>query len=694
MARTAMGARAIVALMTSPNPLLTVSDLAYRLPRFDVLTSAHYEEAIMSGMAQQREQIAAIAADQDAPTFDNTIVAIERTGADLRYATSVFYLVQGADTTPDLDAIDERVAPLLAAHNDAIFMDGRLFDRVRSLYAVRDDLGLDAPEAWLLERYHTDFVRAGANLGTAEQDELRTINGELATLTTEFGNRVRAGRQAATIDIHDATLLDGLSEDAIAAARAAADERDAPYSLNFVLPTNQPALASLTNRGLREQIHTTSTARGTSGGDADTTALIPQIAALRARAAELFGYPNHAAYVIADNTARTVDAVADMLGRLAPAAVANAAAEAADLQAVIDADGGDFALQPWDWAYYTERVRAAHYDIDENALRPYFELNRVLIDGVFFAATKLYGITFSERTDLAGYNQDVRIFEVFEADGEPLGLIVADYLTRPSKSGGAWMDSLVTPNDIEGSRPIVTQNMNINKAPDGQPTLMSLDQVRTMFHEFGHALHGLFGHARWPMFSGTNAPRDFVEYPSQVNELWLLWPEVLANYATHIETGEPLPQEIVDRLHASEAFNEGFATVEYLAASLLDLAWHTLAPGETVTDVLEFESAALAKAGIAVEAIPPRYRSGYFAHVFSGGYSAGYYGYIWSEVLDADTVDWFRENGGLTRENGDTFRFKLLGACGSADPMTVFREFRGRDPQLEPLLKRRGLLRA
>jgi peptidyl-dipeptidase Dcp len=682
----------MVAGMTSPNPLLTKSDLPYHLPRFADITSAHYEEAIMSGMARQRTEIDAIAADPATPTFDNTLVAIERTGGELRFAAGVFYLNQGADTTPELDAIDERIAPLLAAHNDAIFLDARLFARVNALYENRDALGLDAPEAWLLERYHTEFVRAGAHLGTAEQDELRAINAELASLTTEFGNRVRAATKAAIVDIHDEALLDGLSDDAIAAAKAAAEGRDAPYALSFILPTAQPALASLTNRDLRERIYRASIGRGTSGGDTDTTALIPQIVALRARRAALFGYPNHAAYVIADNTARTVDAVADMLGKLAPAAAANAAAEAAELQAVIDADGGGFTLAAWDWAYYTERVRAAHYDIDENALRPYFELNRVLVDGVFFAATKLYGVTFAERPDLVGYNADVQIFEVFEADGTPLGLIVADYIKRPSKSGGAWMDSLLTPNDVEGTLPVVTQNMNIDKAPAGQPTLMSLDEVRTMFHEFGHALHGLFGKARWPLFAGTNSPRDFVEYPSQVNELWKLWPDVLANYATHVETGEPLPQDVVDRLNASEIFNEGFATSEYLAAALLDLAWHSLAPGEVVTDVLEFEAEALAKAGLANEAVPPRYRSGYFAHVFAGGYSAGYYGYIWSEVLDADTVDWFRENGGLTRENGDAFRYGLLGAVGSADPMTVFREFRGREPRIEPLLKRRGLL--
>jgi peptidyl-dipeptidase Dcp len=682
--------------MTSTNPLLSISDLPYQLPRFAEVRSEHYEEAIMAGMALHRDEIEAIAADPAPATFDNTLVAMERSGALLSRVHDVFALVSRADATPELDAIDERVAPLLAAHHDAIYLDRRLFARVNALYEQREHLGLDATESWLLERYQTDFVRAGAALDETQQVAVRALNAELATLTTEFEVKVRAETKALTIDVDDLARLDGLSDDAIAAAAEAARDRDgtSPYALTLILPTGQPALASLTDRGLREEIFRAAISRGTRGGDNDTTDLVLRIAALRARRAEIFGYPSHAAYRIADFTARTVDAVQDMLGRLAPAAVANAATEAADLQAVIDADGAGFALAPWDWAFYTERVRAAKYDLDENALRPYFELDRVLHDGVFFAANQLYGITFSERTDLAGYHPEVRAFEVFEADGTPLGLYLADYFTRPTKAGGAWMESLRTPNDIDGTRPVVTNNMNINKAPAGRPTLLSLDETRTMFHEFGHALHGLFGAARWPKFAGTESPRDFVEYPSQVNEVWMLWPEVLANYATHVETGEPLPEDIVDRLRATETFNEGFATTEYLAASLLDLAWHSLSPQDTVDDVLSFEAAALAKAGVAVDAVPPRYRSGYFAHIFAGDYSAGYFSYIWSEVLDADTVEWFTENGGLTRAAGDAFRFNLLGKCGSADPLTVYRAFRGRDPHIEPLLKRRGLATA
>ncbi len=681
--------------MTSTNPLFTVSDLPYQLPRFAEIADQHYEEAIMRGMSEQRAEIEAIATDPTPATFDNTIVALERTGALLRRANDTFQLVNGADTTPELDAILERTAPLLSAHDDATHLDRRLYARVRDLYERRDELGLDAPEMWLLDRHHTAFVRAGADLGAAEQEELRTLNAELATLMAEFDTVERAETKALTVDIADRSDLDGLSDDAIASAEEAARGRagNPPFAVNLIRPTAQPPLASLTNREMRERIFRTSISRGTSGGPHDTRELVRRMVSLRARKAALFGYPHFAAYQIADNTARTSTAVLDMLGKLVPAAVANAAIQAESLQAVIDADRGDFTLAPWDWAFYAERVSGERFHVDESEIRPYLELERVLIDGVFFAATQLYGITFTERTDLAGYNSDVRAFEVFEADGTALGLYLADYYTRPSKSGGAWMQSLATPNDVDGTRPVVTNNMNINKPPAGQPTLLTLDEVRTMFHEFGHALHGLFGVARWPMFAGTNSPQDFVEYPSQVNEVWMLWPQVLANYATHIETGAPLPQTVVDQLQGAESFNDVFRTTEYLAAALLDMAWHTLAPGETVDDVVEFESAALAKAGIAVDVVPPRYRTGYFSHIFSNSaYCAGYYCYIWSEVLDADTVEWFIENGGLTRANGDAYRYQLLGKCGSGDAMTVYRAFRGRDPQIEPLLARRGLL--
>jgi peptidyl-dipeptidase Dcp len=678
--------------MTLTNPLFTRSALPYELPPFADIADAHYEEAILAGMAAQSAEIEAIATDPAAPTFDNTLVALERSGELLRRAYNIFDLVNGADTTPELDAANERLAPLLAAHDDAIHLDARLYARVRALYDGRDALGLDGPEAWLLERHHTEFLRAGADLGPAEQARLRDLNAELASLQAEFDVKVRAGLKAATVDFDDVADLAGLTGDAIASAAEAAKGRDAAYSLNLIMPTAQPALAQLTDRGVRERVFRASVGRGTDGGPHDTRALVVKLAAKRAEKAALFGYPHFAGYQIADNTARTADAAIGMLTRLAPAAVANAAAEAADLQAVIDAEGGGFTLAPWDWAFYTEKVRRARYDIDSAALRPWFEMERVLRDGVFFAATELYGITFTARPDLRGYHDDVRVYEVFDADGEPLGLYLADLFTRPSKSGGAWMQSLRTPNDIDGTRPVVTNNMNVPKPPPGQPALMTFDEVGTLFHEFGHALHGLFGTGRWPSVAGTEVPRDFVEFPSQVNEMWVMWPAVLDNYAKHVETGEPLPAEVVAKLRAAERFNEGFATTEYLAASLLDLAYHTLAPGESIDDVLEFEAKALAAAGVAVEAVPTRYRSGYFAHIFTGtAYSAGYYSYIWSEILDADTVEWFTESGGLTRANGDRYRYELLGKAGSGDAMAVYRAFRGRDAEIAPLLVRRGL---
>jgi peptidyl-dipeptidase Dcp len=673
--------------VTSANPLFAPSTLPYQLPPFDHITPEHYEEAFLTGMAEQRREMAAIAADTAEPTFGNTLVAMERTGALLKRTTAAFELVSSADKSPELEEVEKRTVPLLAEHYDAIFMDRKLYARVGAIHAARESLGLDAQDAWLLERYHIEFVRAGAHLSDVDAERVKALNTELATLSTEFWNRVRAESKARTVSVTEVSELDGMADDAIEAARVG--DR---FEIGLLNMTAQPALASLTNRSLRERIFRASAGRCIEGGSNDTREIITRIATLRAEVAAIMGYPHFAAYQIADNTARTAEAVTDMLGRLAPAAVANAGQEAADLQAIIDASGAGHRLAPWDWAFYSEQVRKQRYGIDEAEIRPYLELERVLQDGVFYAATKLYGITFTERADLRGYNDDVRVFEVFDADGSPLGLYLADYYTRETKSGGAWMQNVRTPNPIDGTLGVVTNNMNITKPPTGQPTLLTMDQVGTMFHEFGHALHGLFGTSRWPRFAGAEAPRDFVEFPSQVNEMWVLDPEVLANYARHVETGEPLPAKIVETLVESAAFNEGFATTEYLAASLLDLAWHTLPLGADPGDVEEFERRALEAAGVALEEVPPRYRSGYFGHIFSGtAYAAGYYGYIWSEILDADTVEWFRDNGGLTRANGDRYRYELLAKCGSGDAMAVYEAFRGRAPQVEPLLKRRKL---
>ncbi|MDQ0381660.1 M3 family metallopeptidase [Amycolatopsis thermophila] len=678
--------------MTPDNPFSQASDLPHGLPPFDRITDEHFGPAFEAGLAEHAAEIEAIAANPEPATFENTIVALDTSGRLLQRVSSVFFNLTSSDTNPARQELQAEIAPKLAAHSDAIHLNPALFARVRDLYERRDQLGLDEESAWLLERTYTDFQRAGAGLDPAQQDKLRALNEELSTLSTRFQENLLRDTNDLAVLVEDRAELAGLSEGTIAAAREAAASRGAEgYLLTLNLPTSQPLLSSLENRALRERLFTASISRGNRGNDNDNTAVLARIVQLRAQRAALLGHPNHAAYVISDETARTAEAAVGLLERLAPVAVANARRDAEELQSYLEKDHPGAELEPWDWAFYAERVRKARFDLDDATLRPYFELDRVVRDGVLFAANQLYGLTFTERHDLPVYHPDVRVFEVFDADGSPLGLFLGDYYTRDSKRGGAWMNTFVDQSGLLGERPVVVNNLNIAKPPAGEPTLCTFDEVTTLFHEFGHALHALLSDVRYPKFSGTNVPRDFVEYPSQVNEMWMLWPEVLAHYAKHVETGEPLPERLVRRLEESAQYGQPFATTEYLAASLLDQAWHGLGTEDAVGDVASFEAAALEKAGVAVPAIPPRYRSTYFAHVFSGGYSAGYYSYIWSEVLDADTVEWFRENGGLTRANGDHFRRTLLSRGGSGDPMAFFRAFRGRDPEIAPLLARRGL---
>jgi peptidyl-dipeptidase Dcp len=681
---------------STDNPFFTPSDRPYQLPPFQAITEDDFLPAYERGMAEHRAEVDAITGSTEPPTPDNTLVALERSGRVLARVRAVFENLTAADTNPALQQIEQEVAPRLAAHRDAILLDRRLYERVEQLYEQRDRFDLDPESRWLLERYRTDFGRAGAQLSGPDQDRLRELNRELSSLTTSFGNKLLADTNELAVAVTDPARLDGLPADAVAAAAEAGRERgDGSYLLNLILPTNQPPLARLHDRELRERLYRASIARGTRANEHDTSDVVARIVALRAERARLLGYQHHAAYQIADRTAGSVDAVEEMLAKVVPAAVANADREAADLQKAIDAEGGGFPLEPWDWSYYTEKVRAQRYEFDAAALRPYLALDRVLVDGVFFAAGQLYGLRFAERPDLPSYHPHARTFEVFDADGSALGLFIADFYTRDSKRGGAWMNSFVDQSRLLGARPVVVVNMNINRPPAGEPALLTTDEVKTLFHEFGHALHGLLSDVRYPRFSGTNVPRDFVEYPSQVNEMWLRWPEVLANYARHYQTGERLPDELAQRWLASRGFNEGFAVTEQLAASVLDLAWHRLRPEgvpAATADLARFEAEALAAAGAAVPAVPPRYRTNYFAHIFNtDSYSAGYYSYIWSEVLDADTVEWFRENGGMRRENGDWFRRELLARGGSIDSMAAFRTFRGRDPRIEPLLERRGL---
>ncbi|MCX6462950.1 MAG: M3 family metallopeptidase [Pseudonocardiales bacterium] len=649
-------------------------------PRLDAIAEEDLLPAFDEALARHRAEVDAITADPAPPTFDNTVVALERSGELLRRVGAVFSTFTGSCSTPGVRAVEKEVAPRLAAHADAILLDAALFARLEAV----DPDGLDVEDRRLLERRLRDAVRAGARLGPAEQDRLRALNAELSALSTEFGARLLAGANAAAVHVTDVARLDGLSPDAIAAAARAATERghDGGYLLTLVLPTGQPALASLTDRTLREELHTASVTRGATGDEHDTRDLVLRIARLRAERAALLGHPHHASWVVEVGTAGTVDAIRDMLGRLVPAAVANARAEAEELSAL-----AGYPIEAWDRAFWAERLRRERYAVDAAALRPYLELERVLHDGVFHAAGRLYGLRFAERHDLPVHHPDVRVFDVLDGD-EPLGVFVADLFARESKRGGAWMHSFVTQSRLLGTRPVVLNTCNLVR---GEPTLLTLDEVRTLFHEFGHALHGLLSDVRHPTFAGTGVPRDFVEFPSQVNEMWLEDEEILARYARHHATGEPVPAELVARLRESRRFGEGFATTEYLAATLLDLAWHTLGPADEVTDVLAFEAAALAAAGVDLPSAPPRYRSTYFNHVWGGGYSAAYYSYIWAEVLDADTVEWFTEHGGLRRENGDAFRAGLLSRGGSVDPMEAYRSFRGRDPEIGPLLARRGL---
>jgi peptidyl-dipeptidase Dcp len=670
------------------NPFFSPSALPYRLPPFADIRDEHFLPAFERGMEEQRAEVTEIANSTEPPSVANTLIPLEASGQLLERVASVFFNKASADSNDTTNELEEKLAPMLAAHHDFIVLNTALYDRIAQLHEKRDHLGLDAESRYLVERYFTEFTLAGAALSDEDKVLLSEYNARLSSLTTRFEKNLLADTNDLAVAVDNEAELDGLTPGEISAAAEAARERglDGKYLITLVLPTGHPYLASLTQRSIRNRIMQASRSRGIRGGEHDNRELVLEITRLRAERAALLGFDNHAALVTADETAKTPDAVSRMLGRLTPAAARNASAEQADLEEV-----AGFPIEAADWAFYSEKVRKAKYDVDTAAMRPYFEAERVLHDGVFFAATQLYGIRFTERTDLPAYHPDARIFEVHNEDGTELGLYILDLYTRDSKRGGAWMNSLVSQNRLLGHPPIVVNNLNVPRPADGEPTLLSYDEVNTLFHEFGHALHGLFAEVTYPKFAGTNVFRDFVEFPSQVNEMWMLWPEVLSNYAVHHVTGERMPQRLVDRLRASERFNQGFSTSEYLAAALLDQAWHQLSPGAEVTDVAAFEADALASVGLDNPAVPTRYSSTYFAHTFSGGYDAGYYSYIWSEVLDADTVEWFKSNGGLTRANGERFRTRLLGVGGSKDPLDAYRDFRGRDARIEPLLARRGL---
>lgn len=698
-APTATDKAAMPADAAQDNPFFVESPLPLKFPQFDKIKDSHFAPAFDRGMAEQVKEIQAIADSAEPATFDNTILAMERSGLLLGRAIYVFGNLTSANTNDTLDKIDEEYSPKFAAHRDGIYLNPKLFERIKSLYEKRDTLGLDEQGVRLVERYYTDFVRAGANLTEEQKTRVKEINSEMATLSTKFGQNVLDEVNDSAVIVDSKDELKGLTDEQIEGLAAAAKDKkqDGKYLIALLNTTIQPLTAQLENRALRERIYKASMSRGSRGNQWDTTDIVARVTRLRAERAKIMGYPNYAAFGLAEETAKNPEAVNRMLAQLAPAAVANAKVEAAELQAMIDSEQkakGEptFPLQAWDWAYYSEKVRQAKYDFDEAQLKPYLEMNNVLEKGMFFAAEKLYGLKFKRRTDLPTYHPDVSVYEIFNEDGSQLALVLVDPYARPSKRGGAWMSSYVDQSELMGTKPVVALHLNVTKPADGKPALMTWDDVNTTFHEFGHVLHGMFSNVKYPYFSGTNVPRDFVEYPSQVNEMWSTWPEVLANYAKHHQTGEPMPKALLDKVLSADKFNQGFATTEYLGAAMLDQRWHQVG-AEQLPDakgVMAYEAKALKDIGLDYAPVPPRYRTPYFSHIL-GGYAAGYYAYIWSEVMDADSVEWFKENGGLTRKNGDWFRDKLLSRGGSKDALQLFRDFRGRDPQIAPLLERRGL---
>ena len=678
------------------NPFLAKSTLDFQLPAFDQIEVEHYLPAFERGMEEQKAEIASITKNTYTPTFENTLIPLEKSGQLLSRVSRVFFGMASAHTNDRLEEIRTEVTPKLSAHNDSILLDPHLFDRISALYSQKEALNFDAESMRLIEKVYQDFVRAGARLSMPDKEKLKALNTELANLQARFTQNVLNEVNALSIIVEDRKELAGLSEQAILSAEKRAKEEGHEGKLLIALAntSTQPLLASLENRNLRERIFKTSLSRGSRGGEFDNREILASIVRLRSKRAQLLGFENHAAIRLDSQTAKKPEAVQDLLTRLTPPAIANLKREAQDLQLLIDREEEPFELAAWDWAFYAERLRKQRFDLDDEALKPFFELNTVLHKGVFYAASQLFGLTFKERSDLPAFHPDIVVYEVFDHDNSPLALFLFDPYARPSKRGGAWMNTYVSQSRLLDQKAVVANTLNIPKPPESEPTLLTFDEVITLFHEFGHALHGLFSDVIYPYFSGTIVPRDFVEFPSQAFEMWATWPEVLQHYAFHHQTKEPMPTEMIDRVLESQKFNQGYATTEYLAASWLDQAYHNLIPSQTpIADtLLTFEQKTMDKAGIP-SWCPPRYRSTYFSHII-GGYSAGYYAYIWSEVMDADSEEWFKENGGLTRTNGDHFRNQVLSKGGSVDPMRIYLNFRGSAPDINPLLERRGLVAA
>lgn len=676
------------------NPFYTPSTLPFEAPDFDAISDEHYKPALLAGMEQEMGEIEEIAANPEPPTFENTIVAMERSGQLLDRVRRVFSNMNSAHTNETIQQIQSEMAPRFAEHSDNIRLNADLFERVRTLYDRKEELDLTEAEEKLLRDNYRSFVRSGALLGLMEQERIREINAELSSLSTEFQQKLLEMTRERAVIVDDESELEGLSRDRIAAAKEAAEDRghEGKYLLSITNTTRVPVLTSLKNRDVRRRVWEASAHRGIGeDGGIDTRPIVLRLAELRAERAQLLGYENFATFALEPQTAENPDNVIDMLTDLIPAVKANTGREAEMIRQKMLEDGIDDQVRPWDWEYYAERVRESEYDIDDAEIRPYFELDRVLKDGVFYAMNRLYGITFEERFDLPVYHDDVRVFDVFDHDGEQLGLFYADYFARDSKRGGAWMSSYVGQSHLLDKKPVVVNVLNIAKPAEGEPALITFDNVTTLFHEMGHGVHGLFSDVKYPSQAMTAVPRDFVEFPSTFEEDWAIHPEVLANYAIHYETGERIPQDLLDRIIAARAFNQGFETQEYVAATMIDKEWHLLAPDEIPDDVMEFENFALAKYNLDYEPVPPRYKSPYFAHIFSGGYSANYYAYIWSEILAADAFAYMKERGGLTRENGDHYRETILSRGGSREAMDLYMDFRGEEPGVDALLRRRGL---
>lgn len=676
------------------NPFFTPSSLPFEAPDFTQIEDDHYMPAFERGMEEQLQEIEAIASSAEEPTFENTIVAMEESGVLLTRVQRVFFNMTSAHTNDKLQDIQSDLAPKLAAHSDNILLNRDLFERIETLYNQREELDLDEESMKLLTDTYRDFVRAGAELSEEQQTRMRQINERISSLTTRFQENVLEITRERAVIVEDESLLEGLSNDRIAAAREAAENRghEGSFLISITNTTRQPVLTSLDNREMRQRVWEASAYRGIGeDGGIDNLPVLMELVELRAERAGLLGYDSYAHFALEPQTGESPERVLEMLTGLIPAVNENALAEAALIEEKMREDGVEGDLQPWDWEYYAEKVRKDRYDIDEDEVRPYFELNRVLEDGVFYTMERLYGITFEERDDIPVYHEDVRVFDVFDEDGTQLGLFYADYFARDSKRGGAWMNSFVVQSRLKDQKPVVVNVLNITPPASGEPALISFGNVTTLFHEMGHAVHGLFSDVKYPSLSGTSVPRDFVEFPSTFEEDWAIHPEVLQNYAVHHETGEPIPQELLDRVIAAREFNQGFDTYEYLGATMVDMEWHLLQADQVPSDAIAFELESLSKYSLDHPAIPPRYKSPYFSHIFAGGYSANYYAYIWSEVLAADAFAFMEEQGGLTRDNGDRYRQAILSRGGSRDAMDLYRDFRGGEPDVMHLLERRGL---